>query len=128
MSAAAQVFVVLAALAHVLFFVMESVVFMRPDVHRRFGLRTTAEAEIVRPMAYNQGFYNLFLALGALVGVVLHASGRETVGTTAAVFACLCMVGAALVLASTGRRFHPAAVMQASTPLIAVLLVAFQGL
>ena len=67
MSALAQVFVGLAALLHVLFFVMESVLFMRPDVHRRFGLRTREEAELVRPMAYNQGFYNLFLAIGAVV-------------------------------------------------------------
>ena len=120
----AQVFVALAALAHVAFFVLESLVFMRPDVHRRFGLQTATDAEIVRPMAYNQGFYNLFLAVGAVIGLVLHATGRETAGTTAAVFACACMVGAALVLATTGRRFLQAAVLQISMPLLALVLIA----
>ena len=79
MSVLAQVFVGLAAALHVLFFVMESVVFMRPEVHRRFGLRTREEAELVRPMAYNQGFYNLFLAVGAVVGMVWAAGdGPDT--------------------------------------------------
>ena len=123
MTVLAQVFVALAALAHVLFFVLESLVFMRPDVHRRFGLRTAADAEIVRPMAYNQGFYNLFLAMGALIGLVLHATGNETAGTTAAVFACACMVGAALVLVTTGRRFLQAALIQISMPLLALVLI-----
>ena len=44
-------------------------------------------------MAYNQGFYNLFLAVGAVTGLVLYGAGRETAGTTAAVFACACMAG-----------------------------------
>ncbi len=119
----AQVLVALAALAHVLFFIMESVVFMRPDVHRRFGLRTTEDAALVRPMAYNQGFYNLFLAVGAIVGLVLHGAGRETAGTTAAVFACACMIGAGLVLVTTDRRFVPAALVQLLLPLLAIVLI-----
>ena len=44
MSALIQLFVGLAAALHLLFFVMESVVFMRPEVHRRFGLCTREEA------------------------------------------------------------------------------------
>ncbi len=55
MSLLAGVFVALAAALHVLFFVMESIVFMRPQVHSRFGVRAE-EAVVVRPMAYNQGF------------------------------------------------------------------------
>lgn len=83
MSTVAQILVALAALAHVTFFVLESVVFSRPDVFRRFGLRTAEDAALVQPMAYNQGFYNLFLAVGAVTGLVLHGAGRETAGTTA---------------------------------------------
>lgn len=120
----AQVLVALAALAHVLFFVLESVVFSRVEVYRRFGLRTPEEAAMVRPMAYNQGFYNLFLAVGAVTGLVLYGAGNRTAGTTAAVFACACMVGAGLVLVSTGRRFLPDAAVQALAPLLAVVLIA----
>jgi putative membrane protein len=124
MSALAQVLVGLAAVLHVLFFVMESVLFMRPDVHRRFGLRTREEAELVRPMAYNQGFYNLFLAAGAVVGVAWAAgSGSDTVGRAVAGFACAVMLGAAVVLVTTSRRFIPAALVQGLPPLAALLLL-----
>jgi putative membrane protein len=124
MSVLAQVFVGLAAALHVLFFVMESVVFMRPDVHRRFGLRTREEAELVRPMAYNQGFYNLFLAVGAVVGLVWAAGdGSDTGGTAVAGFACAVMLGAAVVLVTTGRRFLPAAMVQGVPPLLALVLI-----
>ena len=124
MSALAQVFVGLAAALHVLFFVMESVLFMRPEVHRRFGLRTREEAELVRPMAYNQGFYNLFLSAGAVVGLVWAAGdGSDVGGTAVAAFACAVMLGAAVVLVSTGRRFLPAALVQGLPPLVALLLI-----
>ena len=124
MSTLAQVFVGLAALLHVLFFVLESVLFMRPDVHRRFGLRTREEAELVRPMAYNQGFYNLFLAVGAVVGLVWAAGeGSDTGGTSVAAFACAVMLGAAVVLVTTSRRFLPAALVQGLPPLVALLLI-----
>jgi putative membrane protein len=103
---------------------LESVVFMRPDVHRRFGLRTREEAELVRPMAYNQGFYNLFLAAGAVAGLVWAAGdGPETGGTAVAAFACAVMLGAAVVLVSTGRRFLPAALVQGLPPLVALVLI-----
>ncbi len=46
-----------AALVHVWFFALESVLFERPTVFRRFGLRSAEEAAVVRPMAFNQGFY-----------------------------------------------------------------------
>ena len=124
MSAPAQVLVGLAAGLHVLFFVMESVLFMRPEVHRRFGLRTREEAALVRPMAYNQGFYNLFLAIGAVVGLAWAAGdGPETGGTAVAGFACAVMLGAAVVLVSTGRRFLLAALVQGLPPLAALVLI-----
>ena len=76
MSVFAQVLVALAAALHVLFFAMESVLFMRPAVHRRFGV-SREHAEVVRPMAFNQGFYNLFLAVGLATVVLLSACSSE---------------------------------------------------
>ena len=120
----AQLAALLAAAIHVWFFILESVLFMRPDVHRRFGLRTREEAELVRPMAFNQGFYNLFLAAGAVVGIVWAAGdGSDTGGTAVAGFACAVMLGAAVVLVSTSRRFLPAALVQGLPPLVALLLI-----
>ena len=65
----AQVLAVLAAAIHVWFFVLESLLFARPGVAARFGLTTPEAVEAVRPMAFNQGFYNLFLAVGIAAGV-----------------------------------------------------------
>ena len=58
----AIVFAALAALLHVYIFVMESVLWTRPSIWKRFGLKSQEDAETIAPMALNQGFYNLFLA------------------------------------------------------------------
>lgn len=126
MPLAAVVAALAAALVHVWFFALESVLFERPTVFRRFGLRSAEEAAVVRPMAFNQGFYNLFLALGIGVGLVLVASGQETAGGAIVLFACASMVGAAIVLLATDRRFLTAAALQAGPALLA-LLAAFLG-
>ena len=116
----AAVFAVLAALLHVLFFAYESVLFERPEVHARFQTRTE-DVPAVKPWAYNQGFYNLFLAIGALVGVVLALAGEETVGLALILLACGSMLAAALVLVATDRAMVRAAATQGTFPLLAVV-------
>lgn len=120
MTILAAVFAILAALLHVLFFAYESVLFERPDVHARFQTRTE-DVPAVKPWAYNQGFYNLFLAIGALVGAVLALAGQETVGLALILFACGSMVSAALVLVVTNRSMARAAATQGAFPLLAVI-------
>lgn len=121
MNAATQLFALLAAVLHVLIFGMESVWFMRPAVYRRFGARARVDAEARRLFAFNQGFYNLFLALGVIVGLVLlRAGGNMVVAQTLVLFGCACMLGAALALwASAGRVMLRAALMQGAFPLLA---------
>ena len=94
-----------AALIHAWFFVLESVQFEQPRVFGRFGIKSAEDAAIVRPMAFNQGFYNLFLALGILAGLGLVATGQVEAGRAVVLFACACMVGAGAVLLATNRRF-----------------------
>ena len=72
---ASLVFAFVAALLHVYIFVMESVTWTRPATWKRFGVASQADADTTRPLAYNQGFYNLFLAAGALVGAGAMPSG-----------------------------------------------------
>jgi putative membrane protein len=122
MKIAASVFVGLAALLHVYIFWMESLAWTRPDVWRRFGVPDQGAAEVTRPMAYNQGFYNLFLALGAALGVVLWWGGHDTEGRTLVLFCSISMVAAAAVLVTTGRRYLRAAVTQGALPLIGTIL------
>jgi putative membrane protein len=112
---------VVAALIHVWFFVLESLWFMRPTVWRRFGLASEADARIVRSFAYNQGFYNLFLAVGVALGLGVAASGDLVAGRAIVLFACGSMVAAGLVLVLHNAAFLRAAAIQAVPPLVAIL-------
>jgi len=79
MLTAGMVFAVLAAALHVLIFYMESIAWEGALARKTFG----GTPEEVRPhafYAFNQGFYNLFLALQAIIGVVLAALGYAAIG------------------------------------------------
>ncbi|MBP1301296.1 MULTISPECIES: DUF1304 domain-containing protein [unclassified Curtobacterium] len=117
---------VLAGLVHVYIFFLESVAWTSPRVRRVFGIASESEAQATRSLAFNQGFYNLFLAIGAILGVVLVVTGSGATGWTLVVFSSASMLGAAVVLAGTGRRYLNSAFVQGSLPLIA-LLFAFIG-
>ncbi|TCC53141.1 DUF1304 domain-containing protein [Kribbella capetownensis] len=120
MNVIAQVFVVVAGLFHVAVFALESLLFRRPSTYRRFLIKDEAEAAAARPWAFNQGFYNLFLAVGALGGLIW--GGDE--GHAVALFSCGCMAGAGLVLLASDRRMLRAAAAQAVPPIIALVLAA----
>ena len=111
-----------AAIVHLAFFAMESMLWSASGVWRRFGFRNQRDADVVRPMAYNQGFYNLFLAGGAVVGLVLYWTTLRQVGFGLIFFCGTCMVLASFVLVTTGRRFWRAALLQGALPLIALVL------
>jgi len=117
------VFAGIAALIHVVIFRLESIVWSQPATWKRFGLRSQADADVVRPMALNQGFYNLFLAIGTIVGIVLAATGSVDVGRALVLFATLSMVAAASVLIISNAKLARAAVTQGAAPLIAVVLL-----
>ena len=111
---AAQIIALLAAVLHIVFFAFESILWSRPRVFGRFGIASAADAETIRPMAYNQGFYNLALALGVIIGVLLLRSSGDifVVGKTLVVFGTACMVIAGIVLATTGSRYRTSAAIQ----------------
>lgn len=119
---ASLLFASIAALLHVYIFTMESVTWTRPGTWKRSGVMSQHDADTTRTFAYNQGFYNLFLAIGALVGVLLVAADRPIVGWTLVFSCCGSMLLAALVLATTGRKYLRAAVIQGTTPFLAVVL------
>ena len=123
---AAQIFATPAAVLHVVFFVFESVLWSRPDVYRRFGIDSQEKADTIRSMAYNQGFYNLALAIGVLVGVVLASldGDQNLVGRTLMIFGTGCMAFAGVVLASTGASYRRAAAIQFVPAAIALVLTA----
>ena len=123
MTALALIVAAVAGLLHVFIFVLESVRWREPSTWRTFGLTTQAEADTTASLAYNQGFYNLFLAIGTLVGIALVALSdtRDTIGWTLIVFACGSMLAAAAVLISTGISNARAAAIQGVPALLAVV-------
>lgn len=124
---ASLIFAFLAAALHVYIFTMESLTWTKPATWKRFGVASQADAETTRPLAYNQGFYNLFLAIGAFAGAGCVAfapqgSVQPVVGWTLIFTCCGSMLLAAAVLALSGRKYLRAAVLQGTTPLLAVVL------
>jgi putative membrane protein len=122
MNGVGQVFAGLAALIHVYIFVLESVLFSRPAGRQTFGV-SESELPAVRPWAFNQGFYNLFLAIVAAIGLILLNADREAAGRALVAAACGSMVAAALVLLATNRRMLRAAAVQGIAPLVAIVLL-----
>jgi putative membrane protein len=114
------VFAILAALIHVLIFTLESVLWATPRVWRRFGLSSQAHADVVEPMAFNQGFYNLFLALATVLGLLLLGWGNPIAGKWVLLVALSSMVLASIVLLITSRRMWRAALIQGVAPLLGI--------
>ena len=122
MIAAALVFAALAALLHVYIFVMESLTWTTPRTRKVFGT-SAQEAETTKLLAFNQGFYNLFLAIVTGVGIAAIAMGHKQIGA-ALVFAGVgSMLAAAVVLLAASPDKARAAVTQGTFPLIAVALL-----
>lgn len=119
---AALVFAGLAALLHVYIFVMETLTWTTPRTRTVFGT-TAEEAETTKMLAFNQGFYNLFLAIVTITGIAAIVMGHRGVGA-ALVFAGVgSMLAAALVLIASSRDMMRSAVIQGAFPLISAGLL-----
>ncbi len=117
-----SIFVGLAGLIHIVIFVLESILWSRPTTWRRFGLRTQEQADVVRPMAFNQGFYNLFLAIGVKLGLLfLWLWGSPEVGLALIFLAAGSMVAAALVLVVSSPKLARSAALQGLAPLVGIV-------
>lgn len=67
--------IIFVALFHIQVFIMEAVLWQTPRARKAFG--TTEEtAAITQPLAINQGVYNLFLAAGLLLSLLLDDPAR----------------------------------------------------
>ena len=122
MITAGLAFAALAALLHVYIFTMESLTWTSARTRAAFGT-TPEEAETTKLLAFNQGFYNLFLAIVTAVGVATVALGHRAVGA-ALIFAGVgSMAAAAAVLLLSARDKARAAVVQGAFPVVAVALL-----
>nr|MCH9700744.1 DUF1304 domain-containing protein [Actinomycetes bacterium] len=103
-------------------FVMESITWTSARTRAVFGT-TKDEAETTRLLAFNQGFYNLFLAVVTVVGVAVVCSGATAVGA-ALIFAGVgSMLAAAVVLLASAPDKARSAVIQGFLPLIGIVVL-----
>ena len=92
------------AALHVYIFYLESIAWTAPAARSVFGT-SKEEAEATREMAYNQGFYNLFLAVMVVVGaVIVWTTDHRAVGVTLALAGVGAMLGRRSCWACRGRR------------------------
>jgi putative membrane protein len=118
---AGLVIVALAALIHLYIFVLESLTWTTARTRAVFG--TSAEqAAQTRQLAFNQGFYNLFLAVEVVAGIVAFALGATAVGVVLVAAGALSMVLAGVVLVASDRTKARAALIQMLPPLIGVIV------
>ena len=116
----ALVLAALAAALHVYIWWLESMAWTTPAARKVFGT-TPEEAEATKFLAFNQGYYNLFLAITTVAGIVGFAAGSHVVGLTLVIVGTASMLGAALVLASASAAHRSAALRQGLFPALAVI-------
>ena len=109
---AAAILAVVAAAVAFYFFMLESLRWTEPETTAIFQLRGSGTATATAQLAYNLGFYNLFLAVGAGLGVVLLVAGNPVAGLTLMTFTTACMLLASVVLVLSDRRLGRLALVQ----------------
>ncbi|MFI7434909.1 DUF1304 domain-containing protein [Micromonospora haikouensis] len=124
MTIAGLVLAGLAGLVHVYIFYLESIAWTSARARAVFGIASRADAETTKALAFNQGFYNLFLAIAIAAGIVFFASGAVTVGATLVFVGAGSMVAAGLVLLLSDPSKAGAALKQLVLPLLGVVALA----
>jgi len=118
------VFTGLAALIHIYIFALESLAWTGPRAAAIFGLHSAEEAETTKALAFNQGFYNLFLAVAVILGTVVFATVSTAVGATLVFVGAGSMVAAGLVLLLSSPSKASAALKQLVPPLLGIIALA----
>jgi putative membrane protein len=113
----------IAAAVHLYIFVLESLAWTGDKARATFGT-TPEQARETRSMAFNQGFYNLFLAVEIAVGIGVVAAGGTAVGATLVFVGAGSMVAAGLVLLLSDRSKTRPALIQLTPPLLGIVALA----
>jgi putative membrane protein len=119
---AGLIFAGLAALLHVYIWVMESFLWTSARTRATFGI-TEEEAQATKELAFNQGFYNLFLAIVTVVGIVIGGFGYDDAACALIFAGTGSMLAAAVVLLVSSPDKARAAITQGILPLIAIVLM-----
>jgi putative membrane protein len=122
-----DILIVLPAIIHVYIFSLESLLWDRPSTRRVFGL-SSEEAKVTKIFAWNQGFYNLLLAIAIFVGWLLRrgilvVNNGALIGNVLMLYglASICIAG--IVLFLSARRLWRSALVQVVPALLSIIIV-----
>ena len=118
------IFFSIAAMIHISFFILESILFQKPNGYKLFKIQAS-DHNAVKIWAMNQGFYNLFLAIGMMIGLYFVIAGRREAAGLLVSFSGLSMAGAGLVLFFSARSLRRGALIQMIPPILGFLFLAF---
>jgi len=125
MLVAAAILTVVSAAVHFYFFFLESLRWTTAETMGVYGITSEQDAETTQPLAYTQGFYNLFLGVGAVLGVLLIGFGNPVAGLTLMSFSTACMALASVVLLAGRWPLGRIALIRGVPALLALLLTLF---
>lgn len=117
---AGLIFAGLAALLHVYIWVMESLTWTSARTRATFGI-TEEQAVATKELAFNQGFYNLFLAIVTAVGIILGWFELYDAALALIFAGTGSMLAAAFVLLVSSPDKARAAITQGIFPLLAIV-------
>ncbi|MBC7396620.1 MAG: DUF1304 domain-containing protein [Bdellovibrionales bacterium] len=104
------------ALIHVYVFALESFLWQKPSTRKAFKT-SEEEARLSAGLAYNLGFYNLFLALGLFYGIWLGQPGLVMTNYI------MCFVfGAGMVLFVSRPQMRMSSLYQLAPPVLYFIL------
>jgi len=113
MNTTTKILVYVVIIVHLLFFILEAVLWMNPLVYNLLidllnnpvTSDHPTQALVLKHLFINQGFYNLFLVLGGVAGLYQVKKRNEVVGYTLILFLCFAGIGAGIVLASATKAY-----------------------
>ena len=122
MKITATIFLGLASIIHIYIFLMESIWWGTNKINKAFNV-SPEDALVLKGFAFNQGYYNLFLAMEILLGLFLWFGPGPKVGAALCAFSAASMLGAATVLILSAPHLKRAAFIQGAAPFIALILL-----
>lgn len=125
MKTSLKALVIFVIVVHVLFFLLEAILWMQPAVYgplikllnNPVSMNYGTQALVLKNLFVNQGFYNLFLAIGGAVGLRLVAKNRYGPGYALILLLCFAGTGAGIVLAASTKAYLLAVIQGGSAAL-----------
>lgn len=117
----------IAGLIHIGFFIFESY-YLQKSQARQFLKISEIEHQSIRPWALNQGFYNLFLAIGVFIGLSYVRKLQIMMAGLMISFSGACMIVAGVVLFFSVPKMRKFALLQAGFPILGFIFLAIHVL